>query len=90
MTAVAFVILDPKEFMTEGILLEDAFLEQASTYNWAQFAGKKVLVRGCSSTIIPPWVYMYITARLTGVARSIRFGNEHSNVVVYRAGREEE
>jgi len=87
---VAFEILDPKEFMTEGILLEDAFLDKASHYNWSQFAGKKVLVRGCSSTIIPPWVYMYITARLSGVAKSIRFGNEHSNIVVYRAGGSEE
>ncbi len=83
---MAFTIIDPKEFTTEGILLEDAFLEKAARYDWAQFQGKKVLVRGCGSTIIPPWVYMYITGRLCGVAKSIRFGNEHSNILVHRAG----
>jgi hypothetical protein len=28
---------------------------------------------------------MYLTGRLAGVAKSVRFGNEHDNIVVYRA-----
>ena len=87
---MAFAILDPKVFLTEDVLLEDAFIEKAAQYDWSQFQGKKVLVRGCSSTIIPPWVYMYITGRLCGVAKSIRFGNEHSNIVVHRTSGTEE
>lgn len=85
---MAFAIVDPLEFLTDGILLEDAFLEKAGQYDWSRFAGKKVLVRGCSSTIIPPWVFMYITSRLCGVAKSVRFGNEHDNIVVHRASDE--
>lgn len=82
---MAFVVVDPEDFTTDGILLQDAFLEKADQYDWSKFQGKKVLVRGCSSTIIPPWVYMYITSRLCGVAKSVRFGNEHDNIVIHRA-----
>ena len=81
---MSFEIVDPKEFMTNGVLFEDAFLSAASQYDWERFRGKKVLVRGCGSTVIPPWVYMYITGRLMGIARSIRYGNEHDHIVVFR------
>jgi hypothetical protein len=82
---MTFEILDPKAFMTDGVLFEDAFLAAAGSYDWEQFRGKKVLVRGCGSTVIPPWVFMYITARLVGVAQSIRYGNEHDHIVVARS-----
>ena len=71
--------------MLDGVLWEDDFLERAGSYDWEAFRGASVLIRGCQSTIIPPWVYMYMTGRLAGVARSVRFGNEHDNIVVYRA-----
>ena len=81
---MTFEIIDPKEFMQNGVLFEDSFLAMAAAYDWEQYRGKKVLVRGCGSTIIPPWVFMYITARLVGVAKSIRYGNEHDHLVVFR------
>jgi hypothetical protein len=82
---MTFEIIDPKEFMTDGVLFEDAFLAAAGQFDWSKYQGKKVLVRGCGSTIIPPWVYMYITARLAGVAKSVRYGNEHDHIVVCRS-----
>jgi len=80
-----FQILSPEEFLSGGVLREDEFLQKARQFNWEKFRDTPVLVRGCESTIIPPWVYMYLTGCLAGVARSIRFGNEHDNIVVYRA-----
>lgn len=59
------------------------FLRLAEQFDWEKLRGKKVLVRGCS-TVVPPWAYMYITARLMGLAESIRFGNEHDNIVIVR------
>ena len=85
MCLMPFEIIDPKEFMQNGVLFEDAFLAMAEKFDWESFRGKKVLVRGCGSTIIPPWVFMYITARLVGVAKSIRYGNEHDHLVVFRS-----
>lgn len=81
---MAFEIVDPQQFLDNGAFSEDVFLKKANENDWAQFRGKKVLVRGCQSTIIPPWVYMFITGKLAPIAQSVRFGNEHDNIVVYR------
>lgn len=84
MSAPVYEIISPDEFMTDGLFREEAFLDRASTFDWSRFAGKRVLVRGCS-TIAPPWIYMLITARLQPYAKTIRYGNEHDNVVVFRS-----
>lgn len=82
---MAYQILDPEEFLSGGILREEEFLLKARQYDWERFRDTTVLVRGCRSTVIPPWVYMHLTGCLAGVARTVRFGNEHDNIVVYRA-----
>lgn len=79
-----FEILDPIELLENNIFSEASFKDNTARYDWSRFKDKKVLVRGCTSTIIPPWAFMMIGARLTEVAQSIRFGNEHDNVTVYR------
>lgn len=81
---MAFEILDPNDLLTENIFFEDKFLETVENYDWGKFQNKKVLVRGCGSAVIPPWAYMVITSKLMIYAKSIRFGNEHDNIVVYR------
>lgn len=86
---MALIPLDPKEFTDNGRFTEDGFLAVVAGHDFARFAGKHVLVRGCGLPI-PPWAYMHLTARLVGVARSIRYGNEHDNIVVYRAAHDPE
>ena len=83
--AMAFEVVDPQQLLAGEVFSEDLFLTRADEYDWGQFRGKKVLVRGCQSVIIPLWVYMYITGKLVPVARSVRYGNEHDNIVVYRS-----
>ncbi len=85
---MSFEIIDPKEFLTDGVLFEDAFLAAAGRIDWESYRGKKVLVRGCGSALIPPWVFMYITGKLAGVAKSVRYGNEHDHIVVCRSREE--
>ena len=84
---MSFTIVDPSRFLTTPMFRQDEFLEAVRAYDWEEFTDHKVLVRGCGDTITPPWAYMAIAARLAGVARSVRYGNEHDNVVVYRAQR---
>ncbi|MBD3403977.1 DUF2480 family protein [candidate division GN15 bacterium] len=86
---MAFAVVDPADLLADGAFFEDSFIEQANAVDWSQYAGAKVLVRGCNSTVIPPWAYMYLTGKLAGVARSVRYGNEHDNIVVYRAPKDE-
>lgn len=82
---MAFETVSPEQFLSEELFREDDFLENVAAFDWDQYRDKKVLVRGCGNIITPPWAYMVIAARLTGLARSIRYGNEHDNVVVHRA-----
>lgn len=84
-----FSILEPASFLSSGMFRQDEFLDQLDKYDWNQLADKKVLVRGCGDIITPPWAYMAIAARLVGVARSVRYGNEHDHVVIYRMNRKE-
>jgi hypothetical protein len=81
---MAYSVVDPAVFLEDGTFFEDRFIEKIKGLTWEQYRGRSVLVRGCSA-IIPPWAYMYIAAKLAHVARTVRYGNEHDNVVVYRA-----
>jgi len=84
---VDYSVIEPSHFLNSPMFRLDDFLDGITRHNWEQYRGLKVLVRGCGDTITPPWAYMVITSRLVGVARSVRYGNEHDNVVVYRESR---
>ncbi len=85
---MTFSIVDPAVFLDDGAFFEDSFIEKIKGLTWEEYRGRSVLVRGCSA-IIPPWAYMCIAAKLAHVAKTVRYGNEHDNVVVFRAAREE-
>ncbi len=85
---MAYSIIDPEHFLSDGVFLERNFLEKAEKFDWEQYRNKQVLVRGCNSAIIPPWAFMYISGKLAPLAKTVRFGNEHDNIVVYRASSE--
>jgi len=85
---MAYDIVSPEQFLSEELFREDEFLENTRKYDWEQHRNKKVLVRGCGNIIAPPWAFMVITAKLTGVARSVIYGNEHDNVVVHRKAKD--
>ena len=81
---MSYSVIDPEDFLANGLLAQQEFLDKADTYDWSRFQDQKVLIRGCFSSLIPPWVYMYMTGKLSGLSKSVRFGNEHDNIVVYR------
>lgn len=82
---MSFEVIEPGALVPGPIFKQDEFLNAVRDHNWEQYRGKKVLVRGCGDQLTPPWAYMAITARLAGLAASVRYGNEHDNVTVYRA-----
>jgi Protein of unknown function (DUF2480) len=81
---VALEIVDIKSFVDGDMLIESDFVARIESHDWSQYQDKMVLIRGCSDIIIPTWAYMSVTAKLAGFAKNIRYGNEHSNLVVYR------
>lgn len=83
---MVYEVLDPADFLADGAFFQDQFIEKTNAHDWSQYARRPVLIRGCSTTI-PPWAYMLLTGKLVGLAKSVRYGNEHDNIVVFRSAR---
>ena len=77
-------IVDLTSFMSGEILLETEFIEKIKDSDWDRYQDKHVLVRGCGEAPLPIWAFMMISAKLAPVAKTVRYGNEHSNIVIYR------
>ncbi|MFN0013996.1 MAG: DUF2480 family protein [Saprospiraceae bacterium] len=63
---------------------EFAFLKQLATLDPEDYAGKRLVIKGCSDKPVPPSAYLEITRRLQPVAVSIMFGEPCSTVPVYK------
>ncbi len=68
--------------------IETAFLKKLSALNISEYAGKRLVIKGCSDKPVPPSAYLEITRRLQPVALSIMFGEPCSTVPVYKKGKE--
>lgn len=63
---------------------ETHFLKTVSALDLSAYAGKRVVVKGCSDKPVPASAYLEITRRLQPVALSIMFGEPCSTVPVYK------
>jgi len=81
---MTYSIVDPADFTSDGVFFEDAFVRSVNQFDWSQYSGRAVLVRGCRTALMPPWALMLITGKLTPIVKSVRYGNEHDNIVIYR------
>lgn len=64
--------------------VETAFLKKIAALDLSAYAGKRLVVKGCSDKPVPPAAYLEITRRLQPVALSILFGEPCSTVPVYK------
>jgi hypothetical protein len=67
----------------ESELYRDIF----NSFDWTQFEGAKVVIKGCSKIQIPNYVYGEVTRRLAPIAKLIMFGEACSSVPVYKKPR---
>lgn len=86
---MGYLVIQPSDFTAGDVFREDLFVSNIGDHNWEQYRDKSVLVSGCGNLVTPPWAYMLIASRLSGVARSIRYGNDHDNIVIYRSSRKD-
>ena len=70
------------DFLTNGILREQDFRKKISEINWDLFSNEKVLIKGCTSVPVPIWSYLIITAKLSGKAKKIYFGEPCSAIEI--------
>lgn len=66
------------------ILEQKLFEEAVSKINPEDFAGKKVVIKGCSTRPVPPAAYVALSARLQPVVASIMYGEPCSTVPVFK------
>src|ERR1700722_15968950 len=63
----------------------DIFLYRAiEKINPADYAGQRVVIKGCGDTQIDPAAFVYITHRLAATARAVSYGEPCSMVPVYK------
>lgn len=66
-------------------LEEKIFEETLSKISWAEYSGKKIVVKGCSKICVPVSVYTEVTRRLQPYVSSIMFGEPCSTVPLFKA-----
>ena len=71
------------DFLHEGVIREKKFREKVAEIDWAQYGGKRVLLRGCADVPVPTWAFLIITAHLAEYVERIYFGELRSAVKIF-------
>ncbi len=71
-------------FGTEDQMIQYLLLKNIDNVNAAEYADKRVVVKGCGDVAIPEAAYVAITQKLRPVAKSIMYGEPCSTVPIYK------
>jgi hypothetical protein len=66
---------------------ERLFLENIGTRELSEYAGKRILLKGCAQKKVPVSVYAEVTRRLIPIARRVMYGEACSFVPVFKGSR---
>ena len=68
--------IDLKDFLFEGLILKEKdFREKINLLDTAPYNSAFVFIYNSAEAIVPLWAYFLLTAKLTGVAKKVVFGN---------------
>ena len=70
---------------TESEMLKHLFLKSLSAIDAGQFAGQRIVVKGCGDVTIENYAYAEITRLLRPVVKSIMYGEPCSTVPVFKS-----
>ena len=86
MLAVSYLQPVAKEVVMgdEKELHRSLYLKNIDAIDINEFAGQRVVIKGCGETPIADYVYMEITKKLRPVVKSIMYGEPCSTVPVYK------
>ncbi len=62
----------------------ERFRKGLDAEDWSIYAGKRVLLKGCSDVEVPPSAYLYATQKLLPYVERLMYGEACSFVPVYR------
>ncbi|MFP3594002.1 DUF2480 family protein [Chryseobacterium sp. SIMBA_038] len=75
--------IDLKDFLfMEMILKEKDFREKVALINTEEYEDTYIYIYNSADAIVPLWAYFVLTAKLTGVAKKIVFGNREDLEVI--------
>ena len=69
---------DPKD------VIRDFYARRLDQIDWAAYADKIVVIKGCSSNTVPTNAYLAATQKLQSVARKLMYGEPCSSVPLWR------
>ena len=72
------------DFLTDGIIKENDFRDKINSIDWTVYKNKRVMIKGCTSSPVPTWSYLIITAQLVEYAREILYGEPCSAVKIFK------
>jgi len=72
-------------FGDQNHLMQTLLLNNIAGIPAAEYAGKRVVIKGCGDVILPEAAYTAITLKLRPVVKSLMFGEPCSTVPVYKA-----
>ena len=68
--------IDLKDYLYEGLILKEKdFREKVAAVNSQDYNGAYVYIYNSAEAIVPLWAYFLLTAKLTGSAKKVVFGN---------------
>ena len=71
-------------FGTEDELKKSMINNSISAIDTAEYADKRVVIKGCGDTPIPDFAYVAVTQHLRGVVKSLMYGEPCSTVPIYK------
>ena len=66
--------------MLESILFD----RRLSNFNLEKYRDQRVVIKGCGDTAVPESAYISLTQKLTGIVKSIMYGEPCSTVPIYK------
>ncbi|MCC7525130.1 MAG: DUF2480 family protein [Chitinophagaceae bacterium] len=72
-------------FGSEKELQQTMLLQNIAAINAAEYANKRIVIKGCGDVVLPEAAYVLITQKLRPVVKSLMYGEPCSTVPVYKA-----
>ena len=77
-------LIDPRDFVKNGIFTETDFREAVAACDWSRYKDKPVLIAGCAGGLImPTWAHLVLTAEVAPFAKSISYGELSRPIPVF-------
>lgn len=71
----------------QSAYLRDHYRSVLSTMDFAQYEGKRIVIKGCSNKPVPPAAYVELTRKLKPYAQSVMYGEPCSTVPIFKRPR---